>query len=300
MKEIKKVLVIGAGAMGSGIAQVTAQSGYEVLLNDVSPERLKTAMGLIEKNYQKSAKSGYLTDVEAAEAIGKITPTTDLRDAADVDLVIEAIVEKPEVKKNMFEQLTQICKPETIMASNTSTVSISDIASISDHPENFIGLHFFNPPAKMKLIEVVTGFFTSRETMDACHAFADRLGKQCITSEDSAGFIVNHLLIPMLNEAVILLGKGIGTVEDIDKGMKLGCNHPMGPLELIDLIGADITLSIMEILLDESGDSKYRPSQLLKRMVRAQQLGRKTGRGFYVYDENGKKVGVNIKKGVPR
>lgn len=300
MKEIKKILVIGAGAMGGGIVQITAQSGFDVFMNDVSPERLKAAMERIEKNYRRSVESGVMTEAEAAEAIARITATTDLTDAKDVDLVIEAIVEKPEAKKALFEQMSAICKPDVIMASNTSTVSISDIASFSDHPENFIGLHFFNPPAKMKLIEIVTGFFTSEETMDSCKAFADKLGKQCVISEDTAGFIVNHLLIPMLNEAVILLGKGIGTVEDIDKGMRLGCNHPMGPLELIDLIGADITLSIMEILLDESGDSKYRPSQLLKRMVRAQQLGRKTGRGFYIYDEKGKKIGVNIKKGVPR
>lgn len=298
MKEIQKVLVVGVGAMGAGIAQVTAQSGFDVLINDMSEERLKVALELIETNYRKSVSSGMMTEVELAESMARIKPITDLREGKDADIVIEAIIEKPEAKKDLFEQLSQICRPDVIMASNTSTVSISDIASISDHPENYIGLHFFNPPAKMKLIEAVTGFFTSKETMDTCIWFAEKLGKQCILSEDTAGFIVNHLLIPMLNESVILLGKGIGTVEDIDKGMRLGCNHPMGPLELIDLIGADITLSIMEILLDESGDSKYRPSQLLKRMVRAHQLGRKTGRGFYLYDEKGKKIGINIKKGV--
>lgn len=298
MREIKKVLIVGVGAMGSGIAQITAQSGFEVYINDVSPQRLKDAMDKIERSLRKSLAAGHITEGEVLETMKRIIPTTDLSDAADVDMVIEAIIEKPEAKKALFEEMAQICRNDVIMASNTSTVSISDIASAFDFPENFVGLHFFNPPARMKLVEIVTGFFTSRDTVETCEAFAEKLGKQCIHSEDSAGFIVNHLLIPMLNEAVILLAKGIGTVEDIDKGMKLGCNHPMGPLELIDLIGADITLSIMEILLDESGDSKYRPSQLLKRMVRAHQLGVKTGRGFYVYDEKGKKVGVNIRKGL--
>ncbi len=298
MRDIKKVLIVGVGAMGSGIAQISAQSGFEVYINDLSPQNLKDAMEKIESNLRRSQAAGRLTEGEVLETMERITPVTSLADAADTDMVIEAIIERPEAKKALFEELAQICRNDVIMASNTSTVSISDIASASDFPENFVGLHFFNPPAKMKLVEVVTGFFTSKDTVETCEAFAAKLGKQCIHSEDSAGFIVNHLLIPMLNEAVILLAKGIGTVEDIDKGMKLGCNHPMGPLELIDLIGADITLSIMEILLDESGDSKYRPSQLLKRMVRAHQLGVKTGRGFYLYDENGKKCGINIRKGL--
>lgn len=298
LKEIKKVLIVGVGAMGTGIAQITAQSGFDVLINDVSEERLQAAMKRIAKGYRKCQETGGITPGLAEEALTRIVPTTNLEDAKDVDLVIEAIIEKPEAKKAIFSQLENICSPDTIMASNTSTVSISDIASDSEHPDNFVGLHFFNPAAKMKLVEIVTGFFTSKETVQSCEQFAEKLGKKSIHSEDNAGFIVNHLLAPMLNEAVILIAKGVGTVEDIDKGMKLGCNHPMGPLELIDMIGADITLSIMEILHEESGDSKYRPAQLLKRMVRAHQLGIKTGRGFYIYDENRNKIGVNIKKGL--
>lgn len=282
--EIKKIFVIGAGQMGSGIVQASLQAGYEVAMRDINDEILERAKAKIVKSLDKQVSKGRLTQEAEDSMIAKLSLTTKLEDAADADLIIEAALEKIELKSEIFRQLDTIAKPEAIYASNTSSISITEIASATKNPEKFIGMHFFNPAAVMKLVEVTKGYLTNQETVDAVIAVAKTMGKVPVVALDKPGFIVNRILDPMLNEAIFLVEENVGSVEDIDSAMKFGCNHPMGPLALTDLIGLDILLAVMEVLYHEYGDSKYRPAPLLRKMVRAGKLGVKTGEGFYKYN----------------
>lgn len=287
--EGNKIFVVGSGFMGSGIAQTALQCGFDVTLYDISMELVEKAKTGIEKMLKKNVAKGKMTDGEMQNALQRLTLCSRLDKAAEADIVIEAVVENVNIKKKLFSELSQLCREEAIFATNTSSISITEIASAVKRPERFVGMHFFSPVPLMKLLEIVKGLATSKETVDSAMALGKRLGKVCILSKDSPAFIVNRMLDPMINEAIGLLEAGIGSVEDIDNGMKYGCNHPMGPLELIDMAGIDIELAVMEVLYSETGDSKYRPQTLLRNMVRAGYLGRKTGKGFYVYPENGEK-----------
>jgi len=283
--EVKNIGVIGAGQMGHGIALVAAQAGYNVILRDIKKELVDRGLERIDKFLSKSIEKGKLKEDEKKKILSRIKGTTSLEDVKDVDLVIEAVFEDIKVKKDLFKELDDICKKDTIFASNTSTIPITDLASATNRGERFIGMHFMNPVPLMKLVEVIRGLKTSDETAKIIKDIAEKMGKTPIEVNDSPGFVSNRLLMPMINEAIFCLQEGIGTPESIDAVMKLGMNHPMGPLELADLIGLDVVLNIMNVLYEGFNDSKYRPCPLLKKMVQAGYLGRKTGRGFYTYKE---------------
>lgn len=283
MSGIKRIAVIGAGQMGSGIAQVSAVAGYDVLLNDVSEERVNSGLATINGNLARAVSGEKLTEQERAEALSRITPTTDYESLADADLVIEAAVENEKVKREVLGAVSKALKPEAMLATNTSSISITRLAAATDRPEKFIGIHFMNPVPRMELVELIRGIATDDETFDAATAFVARLGKTTTLAEDFPAFIVNRILMPMINEAIYALHEGVGTVDAIDTAMRLGAHHPMGPLQLADFIGLDTCLSIMQVLHEGLADSKYRPCPLLVKYVEAGWLGRKAGRGFYDY-----------------
>ena len=280
---MKKVVVIGGGTMGLDIAQVFARSGYDVVVRDINDEIIQKSEARLNKGLDKLVAKGKMDEAGKKAITDKMTFTTDLNAAADADLVVEAAIEKLEIKKSIFADLDKICKPETILATNTSSISITAIAAATQRPDKFIGMHFFNPATVMKLVEVIRGAKTSDETYKTIHDLSVEIGKEPVEVHEAPGFVVNKILIPMINEAADLLYTGVATAEGIDTAMKLGANHPMGPLALGDLIGLDVCQAIMDTIYNETGDSKYRCSLLIRKMVRAGQLGRKTGVGFFDY-----------------
>jgi len=280
---IQKIGVIGAGQMGNGIAHVMALAGYDVVMNDISQDALDKALKTIEGNIVRQVSRGKVTEEAMDKAMGRISTTLKLPELGDTDLVIEAATERESVKQAIFEDLLPHLRPTTILTSNTSSISITRLASRTDRPERFMGFHFMNPVPVMQLVELIRGIATDDETYNACLAVVEKLGKTAASAEDFPAFIVNRILIPMINEAVYTLYEGVGSVASIDKALKLGANHPMGPLELADFIGLDICLAIMNVLHDGLADTKYRPCPLLVKYVEAGWLGRKTQRGFYDY-----------------
>src|SRR3954452_23098221 len=280
---IKKVGVIGAGQMGSGIAHVAALAGFDVVLNDVSADRLKSGMATINGNLSRQVSKKIITEDAKKQALSKIVSSESMDGLADCDLVIESAVEKEETKRKIFHDLCAVLKPEAIIASNTSSIPITRLAAATDRPEKFIGIHFMNPVPLMELVELIRGIATNDDTFETSKAFVSKLGKRVAVSEDFPAFIVNRVLMPMINEAIYTLYEGVGNVEAIDAAMKLGAHHPMGPLELADFIGLDTCLSVMQVLHDGLADSKYRPCPLLVKYVDAGWLGRKSPRGFYDY-----------------
>ena len=280
---IHKVGVLGAGLMGSGIAEVCAKAGYDTVIREVTEELVKKGMARIEGSLGKAVEKGKLAAADRDAAWKRIAATTRHEDLAGCDLVIEAIVENLAVKKETYAALDEICKPETIFCSNTSSLTITEMSAATARPDRFAGLHFFNPVPVMRLVEVVRTISTSDATAEAVFAFAKSLGKEPVRTHDNSGFIVNRLLVPYLLDAVRALEEGVGTREDIDKGMELGCGHPMGPLKLLDFVGLDTTYAIAEIMFDEYREKRFAPPPLLKRMVLAGRYGKKSGRGFYEY-----------------
>jgi 3-hydroxybutyryl-CoA dehydrogenase len=283
MAEIKRVGVLGCGLMGSGIAQVAAAAGYETLVREVSDELCQRGIGGIGKQLGKSVEKGKLAAEERDAIVGRLKGTTNLEDLKDCDIIIEAVVEDLAVKNQMWQTLDAVCGPETIFASNTSSLTIADMAAATKRPERMVGLHFFNPVPVMKLVEVVRTLLTSEETFDRAFEFARSLGKEPIACRDNSGFVVNRLLVPYLLDAIRALEEGVGSVEDIDKGMQLGCGYPMGPFTLLDFVGLDTTYYIANIMFEEYREKRFAPPPLLKQMVTAGRLGKKSGRGFYDY-----------------
>jgi len=280
---MEKIFVIGSGTMGAGIVQTFASKGFKVILKGRNDSFTKGIAG-IQKGLEKLVKKEKLTEEKKNEILSNISGTNDFSDAADCDLIIEASVEDMDIKKKTFGELDAICKPETIFASNTSSLSITEIANATSRPDKFIGMHFFNPATMMKLVEVIKAMGTSDKTLQEVTELSIAIGKVPVEVAEAPGFVVNRILVPMINEAVGLLAEGIATAEDIDTSMKLGANHPMGPLALGDLIGLDVVLAVMDVLYKETGDSKYRAHSLLRKYVRGGFLGRKTKRGFFGYD----------------
>ncbi len=282
---MKKICVLGAGTMGSGIAQAFATKGYEVIIRDIKDEFVSKGIAGIKKNLDKLVSKEKIAAEKAEDILSRISGTTDMNLLDDVDLVVEAAVENMEIKKQIFGELDKICKPEAILATNTSSLSITEVAVATNRPDKVIGMHFFNPATMMKLVEIIRGMATSDETFDAIKELTIAMGKEPVEVAEAPGFVVNRILVPMINEAVGIFAEGIANAEDIDKAMMLGANHPMGPLALGDLIGLDVCLAIMDVLYKETGDTKYRAHSLLRKYVRAGYLGRKTGRGFHNYSK---------------
>ncbi|HWG89916.1 MAG TPA: 3-hydroxybutyryl-CoA dehydrogenase [Candidatus Thermoplasmatota archaeon] len=290
--QIQKIAVIGAGQMGSGIAQVAAQAGYTVVLRDIKDEFVQKGVSGIDKSLSKFVEKGKLTADQKTQIMGRITGTTDLKACADVDLVVEAIIENADLKKKLFQDLDAIVKPSAIFASNTSSIPITEMAAATKRARQFIGMHFMNPVPLMQLVEVIRGHDTSPETAQAVLDAARKMGKTPVECNDYPGFVSNRVLLPMLNEAMFAVHEGVATPEAVDAIMKMGMNHPMGPLQLADFIGLDTCLAIMNVLYEGFKDSKYRPCPLLVKKVQAGHLGRKVGKGFYKYDDKGNIAGM--------
>jgi len=283
--DIKTIGVVGAGTMGSGIAQVAAAAGFRVILRDISDAALDRGFKIIERSLGKLSKKGKLTEEGAKEILGRITKTLELKDMAGSDLVIEAAFEKMDVKKELFGELDNVCRSDVVLASNTSSLSITEIAAATSRPDKVVGMHFFNPVPVLPLVEIVQGLTTSDEAVELAYQLALKLGKSPIKTKDQPGFIVNRILVPYMNEAAFAYMEGVGTAEEIDQAMKWGANMPIGPLALLDLVGIDVALDVLEVLYREFGDPKFRPAPILRQMVRAGYLGRKTGKGFFDYTE---------------
>lgn len=286
VEDVKKICVLGAGLMGNGIAQICAQAGYKVAMRDIEDRFVENGLNNIKKNLSRAVSKEKMTQEKMDEIVGRIHGTTDLKAAAfNADVVIEAIIENRDLKRKVFAELDEICKPDCIFASNTSSISITDMASATKRPEKFIGMHFFNPVPVMRLVEIIKGYETSEVTYQFIDDLSKKLGKETVLVNEAPGFAVNRLLLPFLLEAIFTLQEGVTTVEDLDKAISLGLNHPMGPLTLLDFVGLDTALFIADYMYSEFHDSKYRAPTLLRKMVRAGHFGRKTGKGFYDYSK---------------